>query len=671
MPEKTETARPSLRILLVLLSAFFLVAGYYLVHKPVLPETGLAIGLSLWRILVGLLILTMAGMTGRALGLRLEGRRLSAAVLQAGLGFGVLATTVLLLGSTLGVNWITLGLLPAAGIIVLRNHALDWWHDLAESLTDEWRQTGRFEKWIAVLIIVSLVSSLSVALASPLKYDALMYHLAMPKTYVQQGMITHIPWLVMSGMPQGTEMLYTLALLWGGLPAAAVVGWMIGVLAILGIISFFEGGQAGRRRIGWAAAASLMAGETFAASLSWAYIDWTGLLFGICCLTTLHAWMKDGRTQSVLVAGLFAGLAFTTKYTGGVLILCALAVVVVQIVHSSKDNRSGIWKTLATILCGSAAFPLVWLLHNLIQTGNPVYPFFFPAAEMDSVRLSVYQGAVPYGEWWEGFLTPLRATLWGQESAEGYSVSIGVLFLLLGLGNLLRNKEVEEDLRLTLRLGMTVFLSGWLIWAVGNRLSGFLIQTRMYYSLFPAFALLAGTGWQSLRQIHWRGVRFERLFGAVILITLGLTTLGTALQALKHDAPRAVVGLISETTYEDANLGWYGPAVRAVRDLPAGSKTLFLYEPRGLACLPACDPDEILDQWKISRLGNASNESVLNLWKQKEYNYLLVNKAGMDFLSNGKDPHHPAAEVKALRDLLNTLEPPRSFGNSYQIYTIP
>lgn len=671
MPDKSDTAKPNTRVFLVLLSAIFLLAGYYLVHKPFTPGTGLAMGMTLWRIALGLLILTLAGMTGRSLGLRLEGRPLSTVVLQTGLGLGLLATMVLLLGSILGVNWITLGLLPAVAIILLRKHALEWWRELTASFADVWIQTGRFEKWIATIIAVSLVFSLGIALAPPIKYDALMYHLVMPQTYIQQGRITHIPWLVMSGMPQCTEMLFTLAMFWGGQAAAAVLGWLIGLLALLGMIGFFQDGQADHGRIGWVAAAALMAGETFAVSLAWAYIDWTGLLFGICCFTALHAWMKVDRIYSVLTAGLFAGLAFTTKYTGGVLILCALVVVVVQIGHYSKDCQPGKWRTLSAFLAGAAAFPLAWLARNLILTGNPVYPFFFPAAEMDAVRLSVYQGAVPYGEWWEGLLIPLRATLWGQESAEGYSVSIGVLFLLLGLGNLLRSRPVEEDHRLTLRLGVTVFLSGWFIWAVGNRLSGFLIQTRMYYSLFPAFALLAGLGWSALRVIHWRGVRFERLFGAVILMALGLTSFGTALQALKQDAPRASAGLINETAYQDANLGWYGPAIRAVKDLPIGSRTLFLYEPRGLACVPACDPDEILDQWKISRMENASNESVLNLWKQKGYNYLLVNKAGMDFLADGKDAHHPAAEIQALRDLLETLPPPRSFGNSYQIYTIP
>jgi hypothetical protein len=83
---------------------------------------------------VSLVILTLAGMTGRALGIRLEGRRLSTVVLQTGLGLGLLVTMVLLLGSILGVNWITLGLLPAVGIILLRKHALEWWRELTASL---------------------------------------------------------------------------------------------------------------------------------------------------------------------------------------------------------------------------------------------------------------------------------------------------------------------------------------------------------------------------------------------------------------------------------------------------------------------------------------------------------------------------------------------------------
>jgi hypothetical protein len=370
-------------------------------------------------------------------------------------------------------------------------------------------------------------------------------------------------------------------------------------------------------------------------------------------------------------AGLYAGLAFTTKYTGGILFLCSLTAVIFQSVRQLRAENHFPTKALLLFCAGAGVFPIIWLVRNLVLTGSPVYPFFFPAAEMDAVRLSVYQGAAPYGEWWEGLLLPFRAALWGQESAEGYSVSIGPLLLLLAVGNLLRIRLLKTEETHSLHLGMIFFLSGWFFWGVGNRMSGYLIQTRMYYSIFPAFAVLAALGWDAVQDIHWHGVRFSRLFGAVILLALGLSTGNLLIQTIKQDALRVDTGLISPTAYEDANLGWYAPAVRAVKDLPTGARVFFLYEPRGLACVPTCDPDEILDHWKISRMGNLTKESVLTFWKQKGYNYLFVNRAGMEFLADGSDPHHPAEEVRALQDLLKQLPLVKSFGDSYQIYTIP
>lgn len=671
MNQKTDPSPNNLRVGLILLFVFLLMGGYYLIHKPVTPEIGSAVAFAVWRLLVVLIILSLSGTIGRRLGVRVEGNLPATVVVQAGLGLGILSIVILLLGSTLGINWITMIILPLAVMIFLRKQLLGWIQAFALSFSDIWRQTGRFEKWIAGFMAVILLAAFILALAPPLKYDALMYHLVMPQTYVQQGRITHLPWLVMTGMPQCTEMLYTMALWLGGLQAAALTGWMIGLLAILGIIAFFQTGFEKGSRIGWVAAASLLAGESFASSLSWAYVDWTGLLFGVCCLTCLYVWFNTDQAEFAGVAGLFAGLAFTTKYTGGILAVCSITAVLFQIIHQTRTGIRFPVKPFLLFCVGAISFPLVWMARDLILTGNPFYPFFFPAAEMDAVRLSVYQGAVPYGEWWEGLLLPVRAALWGQESAEGYSVSIGPLLLLLGMANILRNRPLRPTEANALRLGLIFFLSAWFFWGVGNRLSGYLIQTRMYFSIFPAFAILAGLGWDAVQAIRWQNVRFSRLFGAIILLSLGLSTGSIVFQTIKQDALRVDAGLIREETYQDANLGWYAPAARAVNQLPVGAKVLFLYEPRGLACIPTCDPDEILDQWKISRLVNATKESVLNLWKQTGYNYLFVNQAGMQFLADGSDPHHPAEEVQALQDLLNQLPLVQSFGESYKIFKLP
>jgi hypothetical protein len=671
MSSRSDTSPSSLRVPLILTFTLLVLAGYFILHKPVTPENAAAIGLAVWRIFAGLFIVVLAGAAGNRTGVHIGDNLASTAVIQAGLGLGILSVYILIAGSLAGVNWITLGAIPLAAAILLHRSLFNWCRMLGGSVQYLFQSAGRFEKWLTAFMFVIFTGSLITALAPPFHYDALMYHLVMPLTYVQQGRITHIPWLVMTGMPQCTEMVYTMAVQLGGLQAAAVTGWMAGLIALLGIAGFFQAGFENGNRIGFVAAASLLAGETFASSLSWAYVDWMGLLFGVCCLTSLYEWLNTRKVSPVGLAGVFAGLAFTTKYTGGILFLCGMTAIVFGCFRLKNETGHFPWKTIIAFCAGAAVFPAVWLARNLILTGNPVYPFFMPAAEMDAVRLSVYQGATPYGEWWEGLLLPIRVTLWGLESAEGYSVSIGPLLLILALCNLLRKRELKPEEKNAVQLGIVFFVSVWFFWAVGNRLSGYLIQTRMYFSTFPAFAILAALGWDSVSEIRWQNVRLSRLFGVVILLSLGFSMVNLVLQTVKQDALRVDAGLTSSNDYLDSNLGWYAPAMRGVNELPAGSKTFFLYEPRGLACIPACDPDEILDHWKISRMEAGDNVSVLELWKQKGYNYLLVNQAGMRFLADGSDPHHPASEVQALQDLLRQAKLVRSFGESYQIYQLP
>lgn len=664
-PDRKQTS------ILLLVCILFITVGYYFFHKPVTPDMALALGTAIWRIFAVLLLVSLAGAIGHRVGIRLDGSALSAAVLQAGLGLGVVSVFVLIIGSTIGINWISLLVLPAIVIIVLWKSLVDWFLSLIIALTRAWQQTGRFERIIAFLIGIILFSTLVVSLAPPLKYDALMYHLVMPQLYVAQGKITHIPWLVMTGMPQTTEMLFTLASGWGGLPTASVMGWAVGLLAILGIIGFFQNEDSGMSRAGWVATASLLAGETFADSLSWTYVDWTTLLFGVCALSALRAWMDTSKTRHIILAGLFAGLSFASKYTGGILILCCVIAVISDLISKKTVTRKIKLQLLLYFSLAACIFPAIWLIRNLILTGNPLYPFLLPAAEMDTIRISVYQGAGAFGEWWEGFVLPIRATIWGTEAGDGYSVSIGPLLLALALCNLAGKPGESLKDKTSLKLSLVIVLSGWLFWAVSNRVSGYLIQTRMYYSIFPALAVLAGLGWRTISNLQIPGVRFSRVVGAVVLLSLGLSSLNIFIKTIQTDAIRVVAGVKTESEYLDANLGWYAPAMRAVQSLPSGTRTLFLYEPRGLACVPACDPDEILDRWKISRLGNADTKTVINLWEQQGFDYVLLNLIGMQYLEQGTDPHHPPEEVSALRDVVKDLPVVGSFGKSYQIYKLP
>ena len=96
-----------------------------------------------------------------------------------------------------------------------------------------------------------------------------------------------------------------------------------------------------------------------------------------------------------------------------------------------------------------------------------------------------------------------------------------------------------------------------------------------------------------------------------------------------------------------------------------------LYEPRGYECVTMCDPDEILDNWKVSLSRYKNEEKIIGSWKKEGYTHLFVYKKGMEFLREDNDPHHPVEELNALDKFLDKFSDPTEFGGWYSLYELP
>ncbi len=70
------------------------------------------------------------------------------------------------------------------------------------------------------------------------EWDALSYHLAVPKIYLREGRIFYIPWVSHSNFPFVLQMLYTLMLGLGSVGAAKLCHWLCGVLLVLSVYTF-------------------------------------------------------------------------------------------------------------------------------------------------------------------------------------------------------------------------------------------------------------------------------------------------------------------------------------------------------------------------------------------------------------------------------------------------
>jgi hypothetical protein len=637
---------------------------YFVTHKPFSPTLALNLARNFGHIFIAVSITAIAGGIGARVIPDMDIGSLAKLSLQSALGFGAIGILILIVGSVFGINTLYswLGVL-VLGMILWRD-IIRWakaWGDLNKI----WQDSQRFGKLIGFGVFLIFLATLITALAPPLKFDALVYHLTLPKIYINSGHVSYVPDNMFWGMTQLGEMLYTLVVALGGIQTATVLGWMFGVLAMVGLLGYAN--KIFGSQTAWIAVASLLSGYTLAVSLAWGYVDWLAILFGLAVFVSLDMWRVGGGLKELVVAGIFTGMALGVKYTAGVLLLAGLGVILYHAVINVMD-RNKILTNILFYLIPAITISLPWWVKNGLSTENPFYPFFFPAGAMDQFRLNFYQ--IPsWGNWQDIVFLPLRATFFGVEGAPGYNASIGPLLLALSPLAFLRWSSRDEEQRRALTTAAIITVLGLAVWVISGQVSAYLIQTRLFLSIFPAIAFLAGVGFNSISQITWSGVSFRKIIGALVLFILGLSVLEVSVGTINQGAAKVMLGLQETDEYLSNNLGWYGKAMNEIRDLPSDSEVLMLWEPRSLYCLPVCNPDEILDRWAHDRYRYGDPKTILTSWQEAGYTHLLFYQTGADFIRED-DTRYLTADWDALEGLIGDLPLLKDLGGAYYLYTL-
>jgi len=644
-----------------------IILAYYVMHKPISPQIAFGLFRNFCNLLVAILLLLVAAGIGRKILNKLSLPSLLSITIEASLGIGILYFFILLAGYLHVYHAIFLGSGLLFLLTVLRKNIITWlyeWRSLIHSL-DKFNFTGCL---LCLGISLIFLSGFLVAISPPVKFDALVYHLALPQAYRIGGGFDYVPSNIFWGMPQIGELLYTVAMVLAGKPAALLTGFFVGLLACLGIFGWIR--EYFSSQVALVGVVSLLGGFSLADSLSWGYIDWLTILFGLSTLVMFDVWRKTRQRNFLLLAGIFTAFAMGTKYSAGVILFCGLFIIIFTSFRDEplrKIAQSCFLYFLVVILFFSP-----WLIKNFIATGNPVYPLLFPAGAMTDLRLARYQGGKPWGGWQDTIFLPIRSTIFGVEESTGYSASIGPLLLGLGLLFWLGWREMNRSQRGIIRLAGITALAGLFVWMIAGRFSSYLLQSRLYFVIFPAFAVLASAGYVGFQKITFSGVRLSRIVNALVLLVFGLNVFQVCIDTLKSGALQVAFALEDEKTYLERNLGWYIPAMQAINDLPYGSKTLMLWEPRSLYCLPKCEPDEILDRWMVDRdregsTDPKSSQEILAAWQQSGYTHLLYYHAGADFLKQ-ESGFLDNEDWLVLDELLSGLPILEQFGDAYSLY---
>lgn len=251
---------------------------------------------------------------------------------------------------------------------------------------------GVLARLLVFTVIVLFLAAMALGSLLPsIDFDVKEYHLQGPREYFEAGYISWLPHNVYTSFPFLTEMFALLGMV---LTGDYFIGALSGKLMLMtfapvtGLAVFCAGRRWFDERVAWAGALiHLTAPWTYRISVI-AYAE-GGLTFYLftTLLAVLLAGEASGRSRSRLVflAGLFAGSAMACKYPGVLSVVIPMGAVLLwcemrgrgEDGQGSRNGRERRRAALRTgILYASGALLAVgpWLVKNLAETGNPVYP---------------------------------------------------------------------------------------------------------------------------------------------------------------------------------------------------------------------------------------------------------------------------------------------------------
>jgi hypothetical protein len=665
-----------LKTSLILAWIVLVIGAYYVFHKPINEHQVVGWLNDLGQIVTGGALVFLAGGVGRSVysGRIIPGQKYL--ILQVALGLGLLGTGLLGWGVLIGYQRWSLRALFMVLLLVFARRSFAWVKELGRTTRTREGITG-INIWLAAAVLVFLGAALVRALAPPLKFDALVYHLSLPDRYLEINRFAYLEDNVYWGMPQLQEMFFVLSMAVAGVEAAPVFGWWIGLIGLWSVYLLVE--QELGRTPAWIAVLTLISGLTTAQSLSWGYNFWFNILWGGAFLAAFLAREEvfdqqdsgsgDGQNDELgllVIAGLVSGFALGTKYTSGLLLIMGL---VGLLREGRRFPRKTVLKRLVVFFSFTSLAFSPWLLKNWIGTGNPVYPFFLSGGAMDAWRQTIFVDPGGGLSLWKAIGLPLVFSILGVEGGPGYAASMGPLLLALGAIGFLSSSGNNQCKRNKTALVKFVLGAGLLTWGVAGLFSVHLSQTRLFAVVLPAGAALSGIGFWKLSDYKIRSFRLRPVVLGLIMLVVGLNMVQVLEQDARAGTFRHLVRIMSDDEYLADNLGWYAPAVNHAVELIDGGRVLMLWEPRGFYCLPVCDSDEILDRWHDELRKQGSGPDVAEHWVKEGYSHILIYRAGADFLRRTDDKFTEESWDKLDR-LLESLPLVEDYGGIYQLYRL-
>jgi 4-amino-4-deoxy-L-arabinose transferase-like glycosyltransferase len=423
---------------------------------------------------------------------------------------------------------------------------------------------------IGLALVFALVGVL--APSTTVDWDSLAYHLAVPKIWLAYGRVDFISFIHHSNFPQTVDAMFLWGLQFGGESGAKMVSWIYFALALLGVF--------GLTRSRYNATAAWWATVSFATipAAMWlsgtAYIDVANGAFAGLGLALAVVAVVEKDSKFAVLAGVLLGFAAGSKYTG--LQTIAVAGIVMLALSRGKELRSA---ALVVGLAVAVAAP--WYVRNVVNTGNPVYPFFYSV--FGGKNWSPYNATI-YSHEQQTFGAGRAMAEPGQDYVSNPLEPLRLGHAVLGLayqpGRYINPGQTQGQGLPLGALGATALLAG-LLWLASGLSRKF--ENGILAGVGLSFALWFFLSEQSRYIIALILPLTVLLGGAVVRLALGrvlaaaqvaqsLLGLYVLNSLLVSDQLQVVSGKVSPEDYQSQRIGFYRTAQRLNQLVPATGK---------------------------------------------------------------------------------------------------
>ncbi len=486
-----------------------------------------------------------------------------------------------------------------------------------------------FDKVLLLLIATPVVLAFIASLAPPTAKDTLLYHFAVPKSFVAQGSNVFIEGNIASYLALGTEMHTVWAMLLGGFvgPRAAEAAggatiWIFFPLLLAAIFGWAREVGASRR---WSLIAVLMVAavpSVFHVSAS-AYIDVALALFVTLAIYALTRWWKTLENGWLILIGIFLGAALSAKLTT-VFVITAFALIILLRVRKAKESEpDALVKILvsgfaALVLAGLIASP--WYLRTWQQTDSPVFPFYMsiwpgdaPGWDVERSNLfqamnSQYGGVVKTPL--DYLAAPWNLSVAAQPEQPAYFDGVLGIAFLFGLP-LLIWALWKYDLPIEANIGVGVAAVIFLFWLFSSQ------QLRYLLPILPVLAIAIVLAAEEIA----KKVEGFRSIAQVSLTVAGVAAILVGTTWFLQKAPlRVVLGGEMRDQYLARNLDYYPYYQTLNTDTPADTKVWLINMRRDTYNLDRpYFSDYLFEDWTLRKL----------IWESRNVQDLKAKAAAM------------------------------------------